>query len=49
VVQVKDMLERQRCGIKATSMNLMAGRTLMKNFQALGEFPGVDNVRAMEY
>ena len=49
VVQVKDMLERQRCGIKATSMNLMAGRTLMKNFQTLGEFPGVDNVRAMEY
>jgi len=49
VVQVKDMLERQRCGIKATSMNLMSGRTLMKNFQTLGEFPGVDSVRAMEY
>ncbi|KAE9367894.1 kinase-like protein [Stipitochalara longipes BDJ] len=48
VVQVKDMLDRQRCGIKVTSMNLMAGRTLMRDFQTLGEFPGLDNVRAME-
>jgi hypothetical protein len=31
VVQVKDTLERQKCGIKATGMNMMCGRTLMAN------------------
>jgi hypothetical protein len=48
VVQVKDMLERKECGIKATRMNLMHGRRLMMNHQKLGEFPGLDVVRAME-
>lgn len=48
VVQVKDMLERKGCGIKATSMNMMCGRTLMRDHQTLGEFPGADAVRAMD-
>jgi hypothetical protein len=48
VVQVKDTLERQKCGIKATGMNIMCGRTLMANHQTLGEFPGLNTVRAMD-
>ncbi len=48
VVQVKDMLERMGCGIKATGMNMMHGRTLMLNHQRLAEFPGIDVVRAMD-
>ena len=48
VFGIKDMLEQRRCGLKANKMNLMSGRMLMKNFQKLSEFPGVDNIRAME-
>jgi hypothetical protein len=46
--QVKDSLERQGCGIKATAMNLMHGRTLMLNHQALGEFHRLDVARALD-
>jgi hypothetical protein len=48
VVQVKDILERKGCGIKATGMNMMYGTKLMLNHQTLGEFPGLDAVRAMD-
>jgi len=48
VVEVKDILEKNGCGIKATGMNLMFGRTLMLNHQTLGEFPGLDVARAMD-
>lgn len=48
VYGIKDLLEQRRCGIMAKNMNLMAGRKLMKNYQKLSEFPGVDNIRAME-
>lgn len=47
VVEVKDILEKNRCRIKATGMNLMFG-TLMLNHQTLGAFPGVDVARAMD-
>jgi hypothetical protein len=47
VVQVKDVLERQKCGIKATGMSMMCGRTLMANHQTLGGFPGLNTVRAL--
>jgi hypothetical protein len=48
VVQIKDILERKGCGINATGMNMMHGTKLMLNHQTLGEFPGLDAVRAMD-
>jgi hypothetical protein len=48
VEQVKDMLERKGCSIKATEMNMMCGRALMRDDQTLGVFPGADAVRVMD-
>jgi hypothetical protein len=48
VVQAKDTLKRQKCGIKATGINMRCGRTLMANHQTLGDFPGLHTVRAMD-
>jgi hypothetical protein len=46
VLDVKNMLEQNKCGLKAVEMRLTIGRVVMRNSQKLGSFPDMELLRA---